>query len=50
MVKLLIKMEPEDLGADNDKDLDKDKNNEEARKLNWKLNRWEVFVLNNSVL
>ena len=43
-------MEPEDLGADNDKDLDEDKNTEEAKKLNWKLNRQEVFVLNNSIL
>ena len=37
--KLLIKMEPKDLGADNDKDLDEDKNTEETKKLNWKLNR-----------
>ena len=42
--KLLIKMEPEDLEADNNKDLHEDKNTEEAKKSNWKLNRYEVFV------
>ena len=39
MEKLLIKIEPEDLGVDNDKDLNEDKNIEEAKKWNWILNR-----------
>ena len=39
MQKLLIKIEPEDLGTDNDKDLNEDKNIEEAKMWNWILNR-----------
>ena len=39
MEKLLIKIEPEDLGVDNDKDLNEDKNIEEAKNWNWILNR-----------